>query len=276
VLFVRLPRNLTPVGMNKTIGIVGAGEGVGLAVAERFGREGFQVALLSRDLEKTEALVVRLRQRGIRAQGFKADVLDRDGMTYALDSVKQRFGSIDVLEYSPLPSGQLPPPRDLNVDDQEYHLALNVLGPITAVRAVLPDMLAKKSGSILFTSAASAQRPLIVTAPFGIAAGALLNYVRILNRDVSADGVFAGFVAIAGIVVPVGKRPTTPNIFRRRFRGSRLRRLLISTGGCTPRETAAKRLSAISSACMPSPTSAETEKKSSTPRGPTQSTRGTC
>jgi hypothetical protein len=54
-------------------------------------------------------------------------------------------------------------------------------------------------------AAASAQRPLIMTAPFGLAAGALLNYVRILDRGVWADGVFAGFVAIAGVVVPVGK-----------------------------------------------------------------------
>ncbi|WOJ89278.1 SDR family NAD(P)-dependent oxidoreductase [Methylocapsa polymorpha] len=80
-----------------------------------------------------------------------------------------------------------------------------MLGPIATVRAVLPDMLARKAGSILFTSAASAQRPLIMTAPFGITAGALLNYTRILNRDLQADGIYAGFVAIAGIVVPSGK-----------------------------------------------------------------------
>ncbi|MFE0014112.1 SDR family NAD(P)-dependent oxidoreductase [Mesorhizobium sp. NPDC059054] len=191
--------------MGKTIAIVGAGEGVGLAVAERFGREGFQVALLARDAEKTKSLANRLAGHGIKAQAFKANVLDRPGLAAALGDVKQSLGPIDVLEYSPLPSGQMPPPRVLSVDEQEYHLELNVLGPIAAVQAVLPDMLARKSGSILFTGAASAQRPLIMTAPFGVAAGALLNYVRILNRDVSVDGVFAGFVAIAGIVVPTGK-----------------------------------------------------------------------
>ncbi|MGV6875809.1 SDR family NAD(P)-dependent oxidoreductase [Pseudochelatococcus sp. B33] len=103
------------------------------------------------------------------------------------------------------PAGRMPPPRDLGVEDQLYHLEFNVPGPIAAVQAVLPDMLARKSGSILFTSAVSAQRPLIVTAPFGVVAGALVNYTRVLNRDVSADGVFAGMVAIAGIVVPCGQ-----------------------------------------------------------------------
>jgi NAD(P)-dependent dehydrogenase (short-subunit alcohol dehydrogenase family) len=190
--------------MNKTIAIVGAGEGVGLAIAERFGREGFQVALLARNLEKTNGLVDRLAHQGITAKAFEADVLDRGGLTAALDNVKERFGPIHVLEYSPTPTGQMSPPRNLSVEEQEYHLNFNVLGPIAAVQAVLPDMLARKSGTILFTSAASAQRPLIVTAPFGVAAGALLNYARILNRDVSVDGVFASFVAIAGIVVPSG------------------------------------------------------------------------
>lgn len=190
--------------MKKTIAIVGAGEGVGLAIAERFGREGFQVALLARNLEKTSSLAERLAHQGITAKGFKADVLDRASLTAALNSVKERFGPIDVLEYSPSPAGQMSPPHKLGVEEQEYHLNFNVLAPIVAVQAVLPDMVAQKSGTILFTSAASAQRPLILTAPFGVAAGALLNYVRILNRDVAADGVFAGIVAIAGLVVPSG------------------------------------------------------------------------
>ncbi|MEC5321162.1 SDR family oxidoreductase [Brenneria populi subsp. brevivirga] len=190
--------------MSKTIAIVGAGEGIGFSVAERFGKEGFQVALLARNAEKTQALVERLAGQSIAAKGFKADVLEREGLTAALHSVKEHFGPIDVLEYSPIPRGGFSPPRELGTEEQAYHLNLNVLGPIAAVQAVLPDMLERKSGTILFTSAASAQRPLIMTASFGIAAGALLNYVRILNRDVSADGVFAGFVAIAGIVVPPG------------------------------------------------------------------------
>lgn len=190
--------------MSKTIAIVGAGEGIGFAVAERFGKEDFQVALLARNMEKTNALVECLAGQGVTAKGFQADVLQRAGLTAALNGVKEHFGSIDVLEYSPIPNGRFSPPRELDTEEQAYHLDLNVLGPIAAVQAVLPDMLARKSGTVLFTSAASAQRPLIMTAPFGIAAGALLNYVRILNRDVSTDGVFAGFVAIAGIVVPPG------------------------------------------------------------------------
>lgn len=191
--------------MGKTIAIVGAGEGVGLAVAERFGREGFNVALLARSTERSQALVSKLQSRGIEASGFEADILNRDALTKSLERAAERFGSIDVMEFSPLPTGAMPAPRQMTVEDQQYHLELNVLGPIAAVRAVLPQMLRRKSGSLLFTTAASAQRPLIMTAPFGVAAGALLNYVRILNRDVSTDGIYAGIISIAGIIVNIGQ-----------------------------------------------------------------------
>ena len=191
--------------MGKTIAIVGAGEGIGLAVAERFGREGFNVALLARSASRTRGIVDRLASRGVEAAAFEADILNREALIESLERAAARFGSIDVMEFSPTPTGPMPAPRQMSVEDQQYHLELNVLGPIAAVRAVLPEMLGRRSGSLLFTTAASAQRPLIMTAPFGVAAGALLNYVRILNRDVSADGVYAGIVSIAGLIVNIGQ-----------------------------------------------------------------------
>lgn len=57
--------------MGRTIAIVGAGEDIDLAIADRFGREGFQVALLARNLEKTSALVDRLAHQGITAKGTR-------------------------------------------------------------------------------------------------------------------------------------------------------------------------------------------------------------
>jgi len=93
-------------------------------------------------------------------------------------------------------------PRDIDVENIQLHLDHQVLGAITAVRAVLPDMVKRKSGSLLFTTAVSAQHPLAVTASFGVAAGAFLNYVRLLHNDLMIDGVFAGIVSIAAVVVP--------------------------------------------------------------------------
>ncbi|MFD0478345.1 SDR family NAD(P)-dependent oxidoreductase [Nonomuraea thailandensis] len=60
-----------------TIAIVGAGPGLGLAIARTFGSRGFDVALIARTKDKLETLVAQLGKEGITAEAFPADVLDR-------------------------------------------------------------------------------------------------------------------------------------------------------------------------------------------------------
>ena len=194
--------------MTKTIAVVGAGPGVGLGVAQAFGRRGFNVALLARTPEKTHGLVKLLTDQGIEASAFRADITDRESLALALAHVKDRYGAIDVLEFGPSGAGGvMRAPRAIDVENAQQHLALNVLGAVAAVQAVLPDMLERKSGSLLFTTAPSAQRPLVATASYGLAAGALLNYARLLHKDLKDEGIYAGIVAIAAFVTPVGRAP---------------------------------------------------------------------
>src|SRR5688500_683360 len=84
-----------------TIAIVGAGPGMGLAIARTFGSRGFDVALVARNQAKLDSLVDQLAAQGITAAAFPADVLDHEALTQALKNAATRFGGIDVLEYSP-------------------------------------------------------------------------------------------------------------------------------------------------------------------------------
>ena len=59
-----------------TLAIIGAGQGLGAAVARRFGREGFTVALVSRHQGRVDALASQLQADGVTAQGYTADVRD--------------------------------------------------------------------------------------------------------------------------------------------------------------------------------------------------------
>lgn len=114
-----------------------------------------------------------LKQDGITAQSFVADVLNRNGLEYALKQVIATFGSIDVLEYGPSPSFEtMRNVTSLDVASVQRQLDFSVLGAITEVQTVLPAMLEKKEGTLLFTTAISAQNPVNLTANFGIAAGA--------------------------------------------------------------------------------------------------------
>ncbi len=144
--------------MKKTIAVVGAGPGIGMSVAKRFGREDFNVAVIARNASSLDKLVQELGSLGIDAAAFRADVVERAGLVAALQEATTRFGSIDVLEYSPTSSfDSMRGPKDIDVENEQFHLDLQVLGAIAAVRTVLPAMLERQSGSLLFTTAASAQ-----------------------------------------------------------------------------------------------------------------------
>ncbi|MGE0393939.1 MAG: SDR family NAD(P)-dependent oxidoreductase [Vicinamibacterales bacterium] len=194
--------------MAKVIAVVGAGPGIGMAVAERFGREGFTVALVARNAARLATQVDTLRGRGITAEAFPADVLDRPALVQALERAGARFGGIDVLEYG-VASGVLQRPLEITPEGVQGQLDVAVLGPVAAVQTVLPGMLARKDGGILFTTAGSCYFPMAFTANFGVAAGAQLNYARVLHHALAPLGIYAGIVAVSAMVAPRGVDPAT-------------------------------------------------------------------
>src|SRR5690242_8271174 len=96
-----------------TIAIYGAGPSLGHAVARRFGREGFQVALVARNRGDLDEKVRALADDGVEAAGFQADIADADEALRAVDEIEARFGAIDVLEHSPTPGALFAGPLEL-------------------------------------------------------------------------------------------------------------------------------------------------------------------
>ncbi|MEV6647754.1 SDR family NAD(P)-dependent oxidoreductase [Amycolatopsis sp. NPDC051371] len=81
-----------------TFALVGAGPGLGLATARRFGATGHTVALIARDAERLEVLTASLSRDGVQARAFQADVLDRGSLTTAL----QAAGPVEILQFAQL------------------------------------------------------------------------------------------------------------------------------------------------------------------------------
>src|SRR5215207_1865679 len=101
-----------------SIVIVGAGPNLGLAIARRFGREGFAVGLVSRTQSKLDDLATQLEADGIRAVGAAADIRDSGALTGAITALAHELGPVEVLEYSPLPAGEfMKPILETTVED---------------------------------------------------------------------------------------------------------------------------------------------------------------
>lgn len=133
-----------------TLAVVGAGPGLGAAVARRFGREGFAIALIARDRAKLDDLAADLADAGVTARGYSADVRDGESLGAALVAAAADLGPITALQYSPLPSrAYLQPVLDLTPEVALEALRFSALGLIAAVRAVLPAMRAAGDGTIV-------------------------------------------------------------------------------------------------------------------------------
>ncbi|MFJ9590811.1 SDR family oxidoreductase [Streptomyces acidicola] len=190
------------------IAVIGAGPGLGLAIARRFGTEGFKVALVSRSQDKLDRLAAKLAEEGVEAAGFSGDVTRPDTVRAALAAAADRFGPIDVLEYSPLDidlgGAHVSEATSADIQRQiDYYLH----GAVTAVGQVLPAMRECGSGTLLFSTGASSVRPLGGDfGSIGIGAAALRNYVLALNADLADQGIHVAHVAIA---VFIGTEPGT-------------------------------------------------------------------
>lgn len=184
-----------------TIAIIGAGPGMGLAVARTFGERGFDVALISRTQAKLDALASQLAAEGITAVGFAADVMDRASLAGALEDATSHFGAIEVLEYSPAPHSPVPGitfavPSEATVENLQPQLEYYLYGAIQAAQVVLPAMRQAGAGTLLFTTGGGSIDPTPMMGNVNAAAAALRNWVLNLNKELAGTGVYAGHVAI--------------------------------------------------------------------------------
>ena len=184
-----------------TIAIFGAGTGLGLAVARRFGREGFRVALVARDRDRLDGMVRELVADGVRAAGFQADLTDRGAALAAADRIEAVLGPIDVLEYSPAGDGTVRrTPVEVDVATMAPLLDKFLLTPVALVGRVLPGMLERGDGGLLFALGAAARYPTRRMASAGLALAGLRNYAHTLHAELAPQGVYAGALLIGALI----------------------------------------------------------------------------
>lgn len=184
-----------------TIAIVGAGPGMGLAIARTFGSHGFDVALIARDRDKLDRLVGQLATEGITAAAFPADVLEHGVLTQALEDAATHFGGIDVLEYSPAihtpgPGFTMATPSETTTADVQEQIDFQLYGAIAATQAVLPAMREAGEGTLLYSTGAGSVDPNPMLGNINAAAAALRNWVINLHKELAGTGIQAAHVAI--------------------------------------------------------------------------------
>ena len=177
--------------------IIGAGPGVGGAVARRFVRGGYRVTLLARSADRLAELASDAAGTTAAVDTVTADAGDPDGLRATLISLYDRSGAPGVLVYN---AALLAPDSLLGSDVAHLQQAYNVdvVGAVVAAQVAAPPLRAAGAGTILFTGGDPA--PTLATLSLGKAA--LRSAATILCADLADDGIRVASITIAGAVAP--------------------------------------------------------------------------
>ncbi|MDG0844360.1 SDR family NAD(P)-dependent oxidoreductase [Staphylococcus equorum] len=185
----------------KTIAIVGAGTGLGLSLAKKFGDEGFKVAAISRNTEKLKTIQEELSNLNIESRTFVADITDLESLKESIQTIKYEFGSIDVIEFSPYAKeGKFTNILETTPQSVSEMLKTYLFPSIQLVNEVLPDMINKGSGAILFTTGVSTMFPLPLAGDAGIIGAGLRNYAENLYNEMEEKNIFIRHLSIGAVI----------------------------------------------------------------------------
>lgn len=182
----------------------GAGiNGLGFATARMMGEQGARVAILDLAAADPQAAAARL---GEGHMGVVANVTDKASCEAAAAAVQARYGRIDILVNN---AGVTQPAKFLDITGADYDRILDVSlrGTLYASQAVLPAMLAQKSGAIVCISSVSAQRGggILGGPHYSAAKAGVLGLARAMAREYGGSNIRVNCVTPGLIATDINK-----------------------------------------------------------------------
>ncbi|ORV51831.1 short-chain dehydrogenase [Mycolicibacter engbaekii] len=173
--------------------ITGASSGIGAATAEELARRGFPVALGARRTDRLADLVGKIRDNGGEAVAFSLDVTDADSVKSFVAQSIDALGDIELLVSG---AGDMYPGRIHELPTEAFNdqIQVHLVGANRLATAVLPDMVARRRGDVIFVGSDVAlnQRPHM--GAYGAAKAALVAMVKNLRMELEGTGVRASIV----------------------------------------------------------------------------------
>ncbi len=186
--------------MSNSCVIVGAGPGIGRALAMAFAREGLDVALIARAPEKLITITTEVAWKtGRQVRAYGADAGESASLLAALSAAQNELATPKVLIYNAAMVRRTRP-LSLSLDQLMSELRVNVGGALTAAQAVAPVMRAGGGGCILFTGGGVADAPSATYASLSMGKAALKNLTQTLAQELGEHGIHVATVTVHGFV----------------------------------------------------------------------------
>jgi len=173
--------------------VTGASSGIGAATAAELAAQGFRVALGARRGDRLEELAKRIEAAGGEAFFHPLDVSRPDSIEAFCQATEEQLGPIEVLVNNAGLS-ILSRLHEAQVEDLRYELEVNLLGPLWMSRRVIPGMLERASGDVVFVSSQNAVAPRPYQAAYTAAKAGIEGVARVLAMELEGTGVRASVV----------------------------------------------------------------------------------
>jgi short-subunit dehydrogenase len=177
--------------------LVGAGPGLGAAVARRFAAGGYRLTLVARSASGLGDLAAGLADTGARISTVAADAGDPEGLGARIAELYREDGAPGIIVYNAVMGA---PDRLLTstVGHLQAAYSVDVIGAIAVAQAAAPAMRAARSGTILVTGGGFADHPIPALATVSLGKAALRSAATILGADLEPDGIRVATLTIAG------------------------------------------------------------------------------
>jgi short-subunit dehydrogenase len=185
---------------NRHLLLVGAGPGLGMAVARRFAAGGYRVTLVARSTDGLGRLAASLADTGARIDTIVADAGDPEGLRARMAELYHEPGAPGLIIYNAVIGA---PDRLLSssVEHLQAAYAVDVIGAIVVTQVAAPAMRAARSGTIIVTGGGFADHPVSALATVSLGKAALRSAATMLGADLEPDGIRVATLTIAGQIV---------------------------------------------------------------------------
>jgi len=190
--------------------VTGAGKGIGRAVAIALANEGVNVGLVARTEKDLQNVAEELKALGVKAAIATANVSDLSSVNAAVESIQKELGNIDIL-INNAGFGKFAKFLELEPNEWENQVKVNLFGVYYVTRAVLPQMIERKTGDIINISSTSGLRASALSSAYSSSKFGVMGLSESLMYEVRKHNIRVTALAPSTVVTDLARNSNLIN-----------------------------------------------------------------